>query len=39
MFWLNDLFPSSKEVILHNFRQFLEIEFFTEIRQAQTLQK
>ena len=23
-FWLNDLFPSSKEVILHNFRQFLE---------------
>ena len=23
-FLLNDLFPSSKEVILHNFRQFLE---------------
>ena len=23
-FWLNDLFLSSKEVFLHNFRQFLE---------------
>ena len=28
IFWLNYMFPSSKEVFLHNFRQFLENWFF-----------
>ena len=28
IFWLNNLFPSSKEVFLNNFRQFLENWFF-----------
>ena len=35
-FCLNYLFPSLKEVFLHNFRK---IEFLWEIRQARTLQK
>ena len=39
IFWQNYLFLSSREVFLHNFRQFLEIEFLTEIRQARALQK
>ena len=39
IFWQNYLFHSSKEVFLHNFRQFLENEFLKEYRQALTLQK
>ena len=38
IFWLNYLFHSSKEVFLHNFRQFLENWILTEIRQVRTLQ-
>ena len=40
IFCQNYLFHSSKEVFLHNFRQFLEIWYFLkEYRQARTLQK
>ena len=31
IFWLNYMFPSSKEVVLHNFRQFLENWYFDGI--------
>ena len=39
IFWQNYLFHSSKEVFLHNFREFWKIEFLKEYRQARTLQK
>ena len=39
IFWLNYMFPSSKEVFLHNFRQFLENWFFYGNSTGATLTK
>ena len=38
-FWLNYMFPSSKEVFLHNFRQFFENWFFDWNSTGATLTK
>ena len=39
IFWLNYMFPSSKEVLLHNFRQFLENWYFDGISTGADLTK
>ena len=39
IFFVKIICYSSQEVFLHNFRQFLKIEYLTKYRQARTLQK
>ena len=39
IFWLNYMFPSSKEVLLHNFRQFLENWYVDGILTGASLTK